>query len=118
MNESFNNVQSITPTTEDLKAKYGKLYKLSMTLNPDDDTEVVISHLFKKPNTASYDRYIKTMSSGMTRASKAFLQDNIVEEHRAKLEEDLEEYPALAISAAEKLLEMLGLSKTTKLTKV
>ena len=103
---------------EELKAKYGKVYQLDLTLTPDDDTEVDISYVFKKPTTASYDRYVKTASSGMTKALKTFMFDNIIPEHRDKLEADLEEYPALTLSAGEKLLSMLGLSKTANLMKL
>lgn len=104
--------------TEELKVRYGKVYQLDLTLNPDDDTEVEISYIFKKPTTASYDRYIKTASNGMSKALKAFMFDNIISEHRDKLETDLEEYPALTLSAGEKLLSMLGLSKNANLMKL
>lgn len=103
---------------EELKTKYGKVYQLDLTLNPDDDTEVEISYIFKKPTTASYDRYVKTASNGMTKALKTFMFDNIIPEHRDKLDADLEEYPALTLSAGEKLLSMLGLSKTANLMKL
>lgn len=106
------------PTTEQLKAKYGSVYQLDLTLNPDDETEVNVSYVFKRPTTASYDRYIKTASNSMTKSLKTFILDNIVPEHRAKLEADIEEYPALAMSAGEKLLSMLGLSKSANLTKL
>jgi len=103
---------------EELKAKYGKVYQLDLTLTPDDDTEIEVSYIFKKPTTASYDRYVKTGSNGMTKALKTFMFDNIIPEHRDKLEADLEEYPALTLSAGEKLLSMLGLSKTANLMKL
>lgn len=103
---------------DELKVKYGTVYQLNLTLNPDDDTEIEVSYIFKKPTTASYDRYVKTASNGMTKALKTFLTDNIVPEHLSKLEADLEEYPALAISAGEKLLSMLGLSKNANLMKL
>ena len=105
----------IGATPEQLKAKYGKIYRLDLTLNPDDETEVNVSYVFKKPSTASYDRYLKTASGGMSKALRSFMFDNIIPEYRAKLEADLEEYPALTISAGEKLLSMLGLSKITNL---
>ncbi|PYG86738.1 hypothetical protein LY28_02764 [Ruminiclostridium sufflavum DSM 19573] len=112
------NNDSLNISTEKLKAQYGKIYKLNLILTPDDDTEVEISYIFKKPNTASYDRYVKTASNGMTKALKTFMFDNIIPECRGKLEADLEEYPALAINAGEKLLAMLGLSKNTNLMKL
>lgn len=103
---------------EKLKAKYGRIYQLDLTLNPDDDTEIDITYIFKKPTTASYDRYVKTASNGMTKALKTFMFDNIIPEHRDRLEADLEEYPALTLSAGEKLLSMLGLSKSANLMKL
>ncbi|EPR07763.1 DUF6848 family protein [Ruminiclostridium papyrosolvens] len=109
---------SSTPNVDELKAKHGKVYKLDLTLNPDDNTEIEKSYIFIKPTTASYDRYVKTSSNGMTKALKTFMFDNIIPEHRDKLEADLEEYPALTLSAGEKLLSMLGLSKSANLMKL
>lgn len=100
------------------KEMYGKIYQLNLTLNPDDDTEIEVSYIFKKPSVASYDRYVKSAANGMTKAIKTFMFDNIIPEHRDLLETDLEEYPALALSAGEKLLTMLGLSKTANLMKL
>lgn len=103
---------------ESLKEKYGKIYKLNLTLNPDDETEIEKTYIFKKPSVASYDRYIKTATNGPTKALKTFMFDNIIPEHKVSLETDMEEYPALTLSAGEKLLAMLGLSKTANLTKL
>ncbi|WP_411676862.1 hypothetical protein [Caproicibacter sp.] len=114
-NEAQNAVQTV-PSVDDLKAKYGKVYKVCATVQPDDDTSVDVEFVFKKPSTASYDRYMKTASNGMTKATEAFLYDNIADEYKPQLESTLGEYPALAISVAEKLLAMLGLSKLINLT--
>ena len=103
---------------EELKANYGKIYQLDLTLAPDDNTEIEKSYIFTKPSTASYDRYVKTTSAGPTKALKAFMFDNIIPEQKDQLEADLEEYPALTLSAGEKLLSMLGLSKTSNLMKL
>lgn len=101
---------------DELKAKYGgKVYRVNATLEPDDDTSIDKEYFFKKPATASYDRYVKTTASGATKALKTFLSDNVVEESKAALEADLEEFPALTLSLGEKLLSMLGLSKQTNL---
>ncbi|NPV89819.1 MAG: hypothetical protein HPY50_03460 [Firmicutes bacterium] len=97
------------------KAKYGKLYRVNATIEPDDSTTVELTYLFKKPATASYDRYVKSTAQSPTKALKAFVLDNIIEEQQQKLEADLEEYPALALSVGEKLLNMLGLSKDINL---
>lgn len=109
-----NEVQATT-TIDDLKQKYGKIYKVSTTIEPDDDHSVDVEYVFQKPNVASYDRYVKTTANGATKALQSFLFDNVVEEYRAKLTADLEEYPALALGVGEKLLAMLGLSKNVNL---
>ena len=54
----------------------------------------------------------------MTGALKTFMFDAVVEESKAKLEEDLEEYPALAISVGEKLLSMMGFTDLSNLKKL
>lgn len=100
--------------TEELKEKYGKVYRVGATIEVDDETEKNVEFFFKRPSTASYDRYVKT-AQGATKALKVFLFDNVVEESRASLEANLEEFPALALSIGEKLLGMLGLSKQTNL---
>ncbi len=100
---------------EELKAKYGKVYRVGATIDVDDETEKTVEYFFKKPSTGSYDRYVKTTAQGATKALKTFLFDNVTEESKAALEADLEEYPALALSIGEKLLGMLGLSKQTNL---
>ena len=56
---------------------------------------------------------IKSKERSFKTYQKAF--DNVVEESRASLEANLEEFPALALSIGEKLLGMLGLSKQTNL---
>ena len=100
---------------EELKEKYGKVYRVGATIEVDDETEKNVEFFFKRPSTASYDRYVKTTAQGATKALKVFLFDNVVEESRASLEANLEEFPALALSIGEKLLGMLGLSKQTNL---
>lgn len=100
---------------ETYKDKYGKLYSVNVTIEPDDSTTVELEYLFLKPATASYDRYVKSTSQSPTKALKAFVMDNVIEEQATKLETDLEEYPALALSVGEKLLHMLGLSKDINL---
>ena len=96
---------------EEMKEKYGKVYRVGATIEVDDETEKTVEFYFKRPSTASYDRYVK----GATKALKTFLFDNVVAESEADLEADLEEFPALALSIGEKLLGMLGLSKQTNL---
>ena len=107
---------------ENLKAKYSgtdeKIYTVTTTVQVDDDTEEEFSYLFRKPKPASYDRYVKTISNSVTKASKSFVFDNIIEEQRDELKKTVEEYPAITISLADKLLRMLGLADTTSVKKL
>ena len=80
--------------------------------------EKVYTFLFLKPKPASYDRYVKTMSNSVTKASKSFAFDNIIDEQREMLKETVDEYPAITISLADKLLRMLGLADTTSVKKL
>lgn len=107
---------------ESLKQKYSgtdeKIYTVTTTVQVDDDTEEEFSYLFRKPKPASYDRYVKTISNSVTKASKSFVFDNIIEEQRDDLKKTVEEYPAITISLADKLLRMLGLADTTSVKKL
>lgn len=100
---------------EELKKKYGKVYEIGATIEVDDETTLDLTYYFKRPSTASYDRYVKSASQSATKALKTFLFDNVVSECESKLMADLEEYPAMSLSIGEKLLGMLGLSKQTNL---
>lgn len=107
---------------ESLKQKYSgtdeKIYTVTTTVQVDDDTEEEFSYLFRKPKPASYDRYVKTISNSVTKASKSFVFDNIIDEQRDELKKTVEEYPAITISLADKLLRMLGLADTTSVKKL
>ncbi|MEH2951483.1 hypothetical protein VV089_00565 [Candidatus Merdisoma sp. JLR.KK011] len=107
---------------ESLVKKYSgtdeKIYTVTTTVQVDDDTEEEFSYLFRKPKPASYDRYVKTISNSVTKASKSFVFDNIIEEQRDELKKTVEEYPAITISLADKLLRMLGLADTTSVKKL
>ena len=108
--------------SETLKKKYAesgeKIYVVTAKVQVDDDTEESFEFLFRKPKPASYDRYVKTMSGSVTKASKSFTLDNIVDEQKEMLQSTMEEYPAITISLAEKLLRMLGLADTTSVKKL
>ena len=111
-----------TGDVESLKRKYSgtdeKIYTVTATVEGGDDTEEEFSYLFRKPKPASYDRYVKTISNSVTKASKSFVFDNIIEEQRDELKKTVEEYPAITISLADKLLRMLGLADTTSVKKL
>lgn len=107
---------------EKLKQKYSgteeKIYTVITTVQVDDETEEEFTFLFRKPKPASYDRYVKTISNSVTKASKSFAFDNIIDEQRDELKKTVEEYPAITISLADKLLHMLGLADTTSVKKL
>lgn len=111
-----------TGDVESLKRKYSgtdeEIYTVTTTVQVDDDTEEEFSYLFRKPKPASYDRYVKTISNSVTKASKSFVFDNIIDEQRDELKKTVEEYPAITISLADKLLRMLGLADTTSVKKL
>lgn len=111
-----------TGDVESLKRKYSgtdeKIYTVTTTVQVDDDTEEEFSYLFRKPKPASYDRYVKTISNSVTKASKSFVFDNIIDEQKDELKKTVEEYPAITISLADKLLRMLGLADTTSVKKL
>lgn len=107
-----------TLNIEELKAKYGKVYELVASIEEDDDKSVDKAYLFRKPTAASFDRFVKTAANSSTKASRTFILDNIVEEQRAVLEADLEEYPAMAPALNDKLFALLGLSKDITIKKL
>lgn len=111
-----------TTDVESLKRKYSgtdeKIYTVTTTVQVDDDTDENFTYLFRKPKPASYDRYVKTISNSVTKASKSFVFDNIIDEQRDQLKDTVEEYPAITISLADKLLRMLGLADTTSVKKL
>ena len=107
-------------TEEQLKAKYdGKLYRVGTTVPVDDDTQIDYTYHFKRPSVPSYDRYIKSAAQiGITKASKVFMLDNVIDEDKDRLEKDMEENPGIAISIGNKLTEILGLTNTVNLKKL
>ena len=117
---------SLTPSAapklasdEELKAKYGKVYRIGMTVFEDDDSELELVYRFKRPSIASYDRYVKTLSQiGAAKASKRFMLDAVVEEDEARLTADAETYPGVAIAVGGKLTDILGLTSAVNLKKL
>lgn len=102
---------SQNPNMDQLKAKYGdKLYRSGITVPVDDETSEEFSYLFKRPSVAAYDRYIKSVSQvGITKASRVFMLDCVIEEDLHRLQADMEENPGIAISIGNKLTEIMGL---------
>lgn len=104
---------------EELKAKYGKVYRIGMTVSEDDENEVELVYRFKRPSVASYDRYVKTLAQiGASKASKQFMLDAVVEEDEARLTADVELYPGVAIAIGGKLTDILGLTNAVNLKKL
>lgn len=104
---------------EELKAKYGMVYSVAMSVPVDDTQEIELSYYFKRPSVPSYDRYIKDAAkSGITKASKVFMLDCVVEEDRERLIVDMEENPGVAITIGNKLTEIMGLTGTANLKKL
>lgn len=102
-----------------LREKYGKVYRVGMTVPVDDTEEKEFSYCFKRPSVPSYDRYIKSAAqAGITKASKTFMLDAVVDEDKERLETDMEENPGIAITIGNKLTEILGLTNTANLKKL
>ncbi|MBO5522384.1 MAG: hypothetical protein J5986_01715 [Roseburia sp.] len=110
--------ETIQRLREKYKASGAKIYEVTTSFNEDDEVEKTYDFIFKRPNTASYDRYVKTSATSGSKALKMFLLDNICPEQEKELGEALEEYPAMSIGIGEKLLNMLGLSKETQVKKL
>ena len=91
---------------------------LGITVPVDDESEKEFSYYFKRPTVPSYDRYIKTAAQGITKASKAFMLDAVIDEDAERLTKDMEENPGIAISIGNKLTEILGLTGTANLKKL
>ena len=103
----------------ELREKYGKVYRVSQVVPIDDEEEKEFTYYFKRPSVPSYDRYIKSAAqAGMTKASKVFMLDAVVEEDRERLLADMEEYPGVALTIGNKLTELLGLTNTVNLKRL
>ena len=105
---------------EQLKARYKeKLYRVSMTVPVDDDHEEAFSYHFRRPSIPAYDRYIKTASkAGITKASRAFMLDCVVDEDRERLAGDMEENPGIALMIGNRLTDIMGLTDTVNLKRL
>lgn len=111
MEETKKPVDLAANLTETLKEKYGKVYRVGITIPQDDTEEKEFAYYFKRPAIASYDRYLKGVSQqGIVKASKVFMLDCVTEESREELLKDMEEYPGIAVSVGNKLTEILGLT--------
>lgn len=106
-------------TSDDLKAKYGVLYEISVTVDEDDENEGrKLTFIFRKPNMLSFNRYLKTASKNMAASTITFTMDNIIEEQKENLREECEKYPGLALSLGGKLLGVIGLGDNVNFRKL
>jgi hypothetical protein len=104
---------------EELKSKYGKVYRIGMTVFEDDETEIELVYHFKRPSVASYDRYVRSLAQiGASKASKQFMLDAVVDEDEARLTADAETYPGVAVAIGGKLTDILGLTNAVNLKKL
>jgi len=103
---------------EKAKEKYKDVYELTTEITEDDDEPVEIKLLFKKPNSASFNRYIKTSSKNAVKSLETFILENIIEEQKAELLERFKKYPAMPLGLGQKLLEVLGFSNNVGLKKL
>ena len=53
---------------EKYKGEGSTIYEVTSVITEDDDSERAVTYLFKKPTTASYDRYVKTAAASSSRA--------------------------------------------------
>jgi hypothetical protein len=110
------NTNKAATKLDELKAKYGTVYRIGMTIPVDDNEEKEYTYHFKRPSVPSYERYIKSAAqAGIVKSSKAFMLDAVVEEDRERLVADMEENPGIAITIGNKLTETLGMTNTVNL---
>lgn len=104
----------------ELKRKYGnELYQIDTVVDEDDEqTGRTLRFIFKRPNVASFNRYLKTASKNMAASTTTFTMDNIIEEQRPNFEEEAAKYPGLALGVGTKLLSALGLSDNVNFKKL
>ena len=120
MEEPKNNVRRDGIASDaELKEKYGKVYRIGMTVFEDDETEIELVYHFKRPSVASYDRYVRSLAQiGASKASKQFMLDAVVDEDEARLTADAETYPGVAVAIGGKLTDILGLTNAVNLKKL
>lgn len=122
VNENITGTQEVTKTVttetavdvnkvDSIKAAYGEVYQIDVKVDEDDTNEGrTLRFFFKKPTTASFNRYLKTASKNMATSTTAFALDNIIEEQKTSFEKETEKYPGLPLGVGTKLLSALGLS--------
>lgn len=101
------------------KQKYGEVWGVDAELGRDDVNDgKIITFIFKRPTTASFNRYLKTANKNMASATELFVKDNLIEEHVTMFQEYCKTYPGLALGIGQKLLEAIGLGDNINFKKL
>lgn len=104
---------------QDIKEKYGEVYEISTIVDEDDENEGrKLVYYFKKPSTASFNRYLKTAGKNMATSTTTFVIDNIVEEQMDSFKAECDKYPGLALGLGQKLLSAIGLGDNVNFRKL
>lgn len=104
---------------DELKQKYGgTVLVIETDLSPTDEETVERNYYFKKVPVMAVSRYLKNGANNQEKAAKNLVIDCICDESKDQFMNDLEKFPLLALSIAEKLLTSQGFSKSTVLKKL
>ena len=102
-----------------VKGKYGEVYEIGTVVDDDDENEGrKLAFYFRKPTTASFNRYLKTAGKNMATSTTTFVMDNIVEEQKENFVRECEKYPGLALGIGTKLLSAIGLGDNVNFRKL
>lgn len=102
-----------------VKNKYGEAYEIATTVDEDDENEGrKLTYYFRRPSTASFNRYLKTAGKNMAASTTAFVLDNIVDEQLDAFKRECEKYPGLALGLGQKLLSAIGLGDNVNFRKL
>ena len=102
-----------------VKKKYGEIYEISVVVDEDDENDGRrLVYYFKRPTTASFNRYLKTAGKNMAPSTTNFVIDNIIEEQMIPFKEECEKYPGLALNLGQKLLSAIGLGDNVNFRKL
>lgn len=104
---------------ESIKEKYGEVYEITVVVDEDDENEGrKLVYYFKRPSTASFNRYLKGAGKNMAASTTNFVIDNIIEEQMEPLKTECEKYPGLALNLGQKLLSACGLGDNVNFRKL
>ena len=104
---------------EEIKAKYGEVYEITVVVDEDDENEGrKLVYYFKRPSTASFNRYLKGAGKNMAASTTNFVIDNIIEEQLEPLKYECDKYPGLALNLGQKLLSACGLGDNVNFRKL